>query len=167
MRGLDRLADAASLLDPAWALVAMGDGPLAAPLLATKRIHLIPPAPHAALAQWTCGAALGAVLYEDLGLNQHYCSPNKLWEYAAAGVPALASDLPEIARVVRGYGTGLLIDPAAGPHEIAAAVNALGPDDLVRYGASARRFAETETWSQEVAPLLALANRLLSRESPR
>ncbi|MBY0421282.1 MAG: glycosyltransferase [Parvularculaceae bacterium] len=163
MRGLDRLVAAAPLLGPDWMLVIMGDGPLGPSLKAAAdpaRVRFMPPVPHIDLPAWTSGASLGAVLYEDIGLNQHFCSPNKLWEYPHAGVPLLASDLPELARVARGLGCGVLVPPDAPPATIAAAVNDLKDADLARARAACAAFSASETWESEIAPALDFAQRL-------
>jgi glycosyltransferase involved in cell wall biosynthesis len=117
------------------------------------------------LAAWTRGAALGVILYEDTGRSQHFCSPNKLWEYAAAGVPTLASDLPEIARVVGGKNTGFLLPPAALPAKVAGVVNNLTDATLAEASASAIRFSREENWDTEVIGLIDMINDL-SRRRP-
>jgi glycosyltransferase involved in cell wall biosynthesis len=99
-------------------------------------------------------------LYEDIGRSQHFCTPNKLWEYAAAGVPALASDLPEIARIVGGRKTGFLLPAAAAPAEIAGVVNGLDATMLSQASANAIRFSQDETWDSEVNELIAVVAKL-------
>lgn len=163
MRGLDTLLSAAPLLAPEWSLVIMGSGPLAGDLrnrADKSRTVFLEPAPHAELLAWTSGASLGALLYEDIGQNQHYCSPNKLWEYAAAGTPALASDLPEIARIVGGHGTGFLVPPGADAPQVAAAVNTLSPDALHKAVQAAKAFSLRETWTSQAEPLIARMEQL-------
>ena len=88
-----------------------------------KRVAMVPSAPHDELLTWTAGATLGTIPYENTGLNHLYCSPNKLWEYPAAGVPILASDMPEMKKKIETYGIGLTVDRALDPAEIATAVN--------------------------------------------
>lgn len=41
--------------------------------------------------------------------------PVKLFEYMAAGLPVIASDFPEIAKIVRGASCGALVDPDKSP----------------------------------------------------
>lgn len=56
----------------------------------------------------TCTAWLGLSLEEDMGLNYRYALPNKLFDYIAAQVPVLVSDLPEMSNLVNTYGVGLI-----------------------------------------------------------
>lgn len=55
-------------------------------------------------------ADLGVCLLEDLGLNYRYALPNRIADFAQAGVPILATDFPEIRRVIEEYGTGTLTE---------------------------------------------------------
>ncbi len=45
--------------------------------------------------------------------------PVKLFEYMAAGLPVVASDFPEIAKIVQGTSCGALVDPEKNPDLIA------------------------------------------------
>lgn len=58
-------------------------------------------------------------MIEDVSLSDRLCLPNKLFEYAFAGIPILASRLPEIERVVTEYGLGLCCDNDAGSIRVA------------------------------------------------
>ncbi|AIL12286.1 hypothetical protein IM40_00145 [Candidatus Paracaedimonas acanthamoebae] len=52
-------------------------------------------------------ADLGIIPYlGDKILNNHYCTPNKLFEYIHARVPICASNLPELVKFVDGYKIG-------------------------------------------------------------
>jgi glycosyltransferase involved in cell wall biosynthesis len=46
-----------------------------------------------------------------VSLSDYYCLPNKLFEYAFAGIPVVASEFPEISRVVSKYGLGYCVEP--------------------------------------------------------
>jgi glycosyltransferase involved in cell wall biosynthesis len=50
---------------------------------------------------------VGLVTYRATTINQVYCSPGKLFEYMAAGVAVLCSDLPSLKRVIRESNAGL------------------------------------------------------------
>ena len=55
-------------------------------------------------------ASLGLCLLEDLGLNYRYALPNRVGDFAQAGVPLLATDFPEIRRIFDSYGIGTLTE---------------------------------------------------------
>ncbi|MDT7856222.1 glycosyltransferase family 4 protein [Rubrivirga sp. S365] len=123
-RGLPALVEAARRVDGVR-LVVIGEGELwddlarlGAPLGDRFRLH--PFVPPDALAALTPGADLGACLIEPLTESLRLSLPNKLFEYLAAGVPVIASPLPEIRRVVE-RGVGVLADPAD-PAAVAAAL---------------------------------------------
>ncbi len=54
-------------------------------------------------------AALGMSLLENKGLNYYYSLPNRLADFIQAGVPVVATDFPEIRKVVATYGVGTLV----------------------------------------------------------
>lgn len=54
-------------------------------------------------------ADLGLSLLENRGLNYYYSLPNRIADFVQSGVPVLATDFPEIHRVVEEYGIGSLV----------------------------------------------------------
>ena len=71
----------------------------------------------------TCRADLGISLLENKGLNYYYSLPNRLADFVQAGVPVLATDFPEIRRVVSQYEVGtLLADGSTDPVSVSTAV---------------------------------------------
>jgi glycosyltransferase involved in cell wall biosynthesis len=66
--------------------------------------------PYRELIQFTQSADWGLSLDKDTGLNYRFSLPNKLFDYLNSGTPAIASNLPEINRIVSRYGTGKLIN---------------------------------------------------------
>lgn len=166
-RGINALLRASQQLDERWTLVFMGWGKLEdeirshAEELAGRapgrpRVAMVPSAPHDELLSWTAGAALGTIPYENTGLNHLYCSPNKLWEYPAAGVPILASDMPEMKKKIDEYGIGVTVDRRLDPQSIADAVNSLTDADLARMKQNCGVYAAAESWQNYEPQLLDL-----------
>lgn len=88
-----------------------------------------------------------------------YFSPLKLYEYLAAGLPVVASDVPAVTDVLE-HGSNAVIVPPDDPEALAAAIVALRDDPTSRasLAAQARRCAERDhTWTASVARILALA----------
>jgi glycosyltransferase involved in cell wall biosynthesis len=70
---------------------------------------------------------VGLTLDKDSNLNYRFSLPNKLFDYLHAGVPVLATDLPEVAAIVRQYDCGLVI-PSPDPAIIAVAIQRMTAD---------------------------------------
>ncbi|MBK6830590.1 MAG: glycosyltransferase [Flavobacteriales bacterium] len=95
------------------------------------RVRLLPRMPYERMMQYTRNADLGLSLDKDTNLNYRYSLPNKLFDYFRAHIPALVTDLPEVAGIVRNHGAGAVLarpDPAL----IAAEVRALMADPARR-----------------------------------
>ena len=88
-----------------------------------------------------------------------YCLPNKLFEYAMAGLAVCVSDVPEMRRVVDEYGFGITIGSTSADG-IAAAVNSLDRDSITRFRSNALVAAEQLNWDQEQQKLFALFSEL-------
>lgn len=116
-RGNERLIEAMRTVEGA-VLVFLGDGPLKPALqrLAEdlpKQVYFLPAVPPNELLDYTASADIGVTLLEDTCLNHRFALPNKLFEYLRAGVPVLASDLPEVAGVVTRFEVGRVADPGS------------------------------------------------------
>ncbi len=91
------------------------------------RVRLLPRMPYERMMQYTRNADLGLSLDKDTNLNYRYSLPNKLFDYFRAHIPALVTDLPEVAGIVRRFDAGVVV-PAPDPARIAAEVRALQAD---------------------------------------
>jgi glycosyltransferase involved in cell wall biosynthesis len=104
-------------------------------------------------------AWLGLSLEEDMGLNYRYALPNKLFDYIAANVPVLVSDLPEMRKIVEGYEIGIVAN-SRNPIDLANQIADLF-DDKKRYEIilkNVKKAAELLIWQNEEPKLLNIVN---------
>lgn len=91
------------------------------------RVRLLPRMPYEEMMRYTRNADLGLSLDKDTSLNYRFSLPNKLFDYFRAGIPALVTDLPEVAGIVRKFGAGVVV-PSPEPARLVAEVKALQAD---------------------------------------
>jgi glycosyltransferase involved in cell wall biosynthesis len=95
------------------------------------------------------GASVGLALIQPVCLSYRMSLPNKLFEYVAAGLPVLGSDLPAIGGLVSEYGIGLLAEPAD-PADVAAKLREMvRPERNEVFRLAARRAAGELRWENE------------------
>jgi glycosyltransferase involved in cell wall biosynthesis len=121
------------------------------------RVTIVGPVPQGEVVAYAAGAAIGVIPYEPVGLNNTYTTPNKLFDYMAAGLPVAASRLPELTRFVEHGEMGLTFSPGD-PEALSAAINRMlgDPDRYRRMRERAREAGRRYTWERESAKLLAL-----------
>jgi glycosyltransferase involved in cell wall biosynthesis len=121
------------------------------------RVRIVGPVPPAEVVAHAAGATIGVIPYEPVGLNNTYTTPNKLFDYMAAGLPVAASRLPELTRFVEQGGMGLTFTPGD-PVALGATLNEMlaDPERYASMRDRAREAARRYTWEQESSKLLAL-----------
>lgn len=117
-RGIEVSLDAFTELSEKAHVVFVGDGPLSLHIEKYcekyPNIHLHKPVPHQQVVSLVNSADIGLCFVENVSLSDYYCLPNKLFEYCFAGLPVLASDFPEIKKLVDQYSLGVCCSPDAG-----------------------------------------------------
>jgi len=71
-----------------------------------QNIYFYPAVSPDVLLDYTSSADFGISTIEDSCLSYRYCLPNKLFEYLMAEIPVIASNLPEMRKLVQDYGIG-------------------------------------------------------------
>ncbi|WP_369987519.1 glycosyltransferase family 4 protein [Pseudomonas xanthosomatis] len=130
-RNLPALIRAMARVRPDIHLVLLGEGQLGNALQrlvkrlgVQRQVHFHPAVAQQALLPITASADAGIIPYQGICLNNRLCTPNKLFEFIATGLPILASDLPELNRLVAGNGIGLVARLAT-PEQMARAIDEL------------------------------------------
>ena len=115
-RGIEIMLEAFSKTDTKSVLVFLGDGPLIDKIKIYKErnnnIFVHQKVWHNEVTQIVSSADYGLCLIEDVSLSDRYSLPNKLFEYIFAGLPVVASDLPEIKKLVLDNNFGVVINPS-------------------------------------------------------
>ncbi len=162
----------AASVDNAY-FVFIGGGRLTAPLTAlshelglTERVFFIPTVSLADLPSYTASADIGVQPIENTCLNHFTTDSNKLFEYLIAGLPVVATDLPEIRRVVRAHDIGLLVRESD-DEQLGEALNCLVKDSQLRmkFAANARAAALQLNWEQQETRLVNLYSCVLKGRS--
>ena len=171
-RGLEKLIRTAGNVPDAY-FVLIGGGRLAHSLSQIieelelqDRVRIIPTVPLAELPSYTASADIGVQPIENTCLNHYTTDSNKLFEYLIAGLPVVATDFPEIRRIVRKNDVGVLV-PANDPTSLAHALNVLVSDGCLReaYAENARSTSATLNWEEQEARLTDLYKKVLSSDS--
>jgi glycosyltransferase involved in cell wall biosynthesis len=98
------------------------------------RVHFLAPVPWSEIVYWAASVDVGVMPYQAHDLNTSISSPNKMYEFIAAGTPMIGStELVNVARVVGDGGFGVLV-PFRKAEDYARAIDVMfdpdqgGPD---------------------------------------
>lgn len=111
------------------------------------------------LALITYAADLGLSLDKDTNINYRYSLPNKLFDYLHAGIPVLASNLPEVKNIVETYGTGR-ISTSHDPEYLAAMIMDMLTDSAANelWKVNISKASAQLNWENERNKLLSIFN---------
>ena len=115
-----------------------------------ESVSFPPAVPESDLIAKAREADVGLISYNPAWFGYRYCCPNKLSQYAAAGLPILSSTTEFVADLVKRNDMGLVVEIAEA-EQVAAKVDWLSAnrDALVQKGRNARRVFETSfNWEE-------------------
>ncbi|MCK5700163.1 MAG: glycosyltransferase family 4 protein [Cyclobacteriaceae bacterium] len=166
-RGLEELIKAMPYLEE-FNLLLVGGGDLLESLKLivdqelNKRIHFTGRIPFESLGWYTAQASIGVSLEQDMGLNYRLSLPNKLFDYLHAGLPVVASDLPEIRKLVEDVDFGLLVSDFS-PVALSKSIRSLWEDKKMykRFRENALARASEYMWEGQEDKLLEVYEKAL------
>jgi glycosyltransferase involved in cell wall biosynthesis len=167
-RNLDNLVSSFGALRGKARLFVLGEGEVKPRLqrLVSRggldNVFFGPAVPQNHLLSYVRHADLGVIPYSAReGLNNLYCTPNKLFEYIEAGVPVCANDLPELRKLLLGHGAGRVYSMETAPQIAAALEDCLALRRAGEFTAERMtRARETFSWESQARKLLAFYNAL-------
>lgn len=126
-----------------------------------SKVMLIDKLPKAELMHYTYNADLGLSIDKNTNLNYYYSLPNKIFDYIQAGVPILASRLPEIETIINKFNVGSFIEDHQ-PKTIAEKINSMfdDPKKMAEYKLNTLLATVEMSWAKEKEKLKTLIKNL-------
>ncbi len=160
-RGAEEMLAAMRFLDDTFLWLIVGNGDVVPQLKAqalqlglNHRIQFFPKMPYAEMMQVTAVANLGLTLDKGTNLNYLYSLPNKIFDYLKAGVPVLASDLPEIKAIVETHQIGWVFTKHE-PEQMATVIREIAHSPIYsEIKANTKLAAAKLRWENEVEELV-------------
>lgn len=121
----------------------------------SEKVFFIGKIPQEKLIDYTAGAYAGLSLIENVSLSYYYALPNKLFEYIMAEIPVIATDLPQMKKIIEEHKVGFVIrenDTA----ELGNILNKLKDNSEFYHQikANCKIASETLNWEVEIKQLL-------------
>ena len=162
-RNLVTLVDGMKLLESCYYLILMGYGDYKEDLVRlindigmNERVIFVPAKTQEELLNYTASADIGVMPYlRTKNLNNLYSSPNKLYEFIAAGMPILANNLPYYKDIIEKYRNGIVRDMES-PRSFANAVEEIFSMDLNTLRTNSLKAYKDLNWDNEGEKIKAL-----------
>lgn len=171
-RGYDILVDVAPLIEDLtdMNIVLRGFGRLENELrekVETNHITnliFVPPVKVYELIQTASSAWVGMAITEAISLNFQLSVSNKIFEYAAAGIPVIMSDIPEHRYLNEKYSFGIVLESNT-PQDIEKAIRLLHKDKALydQCKANANKLSHEINWETEFSKLIEYEEMLVAK----
>lgn len=166
-RGAEELLESFNYLDNSYLLLIIGSGDVITQLKdnATRfdinhKVKFIDKIPASELRHYTANANLGVSIDKDSNLNYHFSLPNKIFDYIHAGIPILATRLPEIERIILKNQIGIFIDHHDPKHIAHQINNFLSNPDYLEYKTNTLIASVEYNWNAEKQKLIHLLTQI-------
>jgi len=126
-----------------------------------KNIFFHPAVAPEIVLEYTSSADLGIHMIQNTCLNHYYCMPNKLFEYAMAGLPVIVSNMKEMRELVEKYDMGIVvIDDKI--ESMNNAIDKILQSDIKQMKLNARRCAKENSWEVQEVKMINEYKRVLN-----
>jgi glycosyltransferase involved in cell wall biosynthesis len=170
LRGLGRFLVAVSYLSSDYRMVIVGDGPdlekikeIGQPLIKEGRLNLIGRVPSRRLITIASLADVGIVTYPFEGLNNVYCAPNKIFEYARAGLPVVTSDQPPLRQMVETYQIGACVGEHDSVEEVAKVIQNIAIAGKESFAIALDGFLADNRWENDASIIISKLKTILNQ----
>jgi glycosyltransferase involved in cell wall biosynthesis len=125
-----------------------------------KNIFFHETVPTDIVLKYTASADIGIVLIQNTCLSHNFCMPNKLFEYAMAGLPVIVSNVKEMSAFVKKNQIGVVVEDetAASLNE---AIERLLRMDLAVLKQNVKKAALDNAWERQEEKMQTIYQKLL------
>lgn len=166
-RGAEELVDAFKYLNDDYLLLIIGSGDVINTLKQNaqmpqlkNKVQFIDKIPASELRHYTANADLGVTIDKDTNLNYHFSLPNKVFDYLHAGIPIMATKLPEIEHIINHYNVGVFINNHSPEHIASVIDETLKSENYKTLKQNTAKAAKENNWETEKQKLINLINHL-------
>lgn len=164
-RGAEELVEAFQFLNEDYLLLIIGSGDVIGKLKENankfqlqSKIKFFDKIPASELRHYTANSDLGVTIDKDTNLNYHFSLPNKVFDYLHAGIPILATKLPEIETIINRYNVGFFIENHNPEHIAYVIKTSLNSESYNTLRHNTSKAANENNWEIEKQKLINLLN---------
>ncbi len=166
-RGAEELVVAFQYLDETYFLLIVGGGDVinqlkenVVKLSLQNKVKFIDKIPASQLKHYTSNSNLGVTIDKDSNMNYHFSLPNKVFDYLHAGIPILATRLPEIEKLVNAYHIGTFIENHEPAHIAEKIKEFLNSKEYLEFKSNTVIAAIENNWQTEKQKLIKLIHEI-------
>lgn len=164
-RGLEEAIAAIPYLPSDYVLCIIGEGPeythyqeLVKSLKLELRVLFTGYVDYSELHQYTCSADLGLCLFQPISKSYELALPNKLFEYAMAGLPVIATNLAPLSEVIGKFKFGKIIPPFPKPELLAKEIEDIFDNNFSTFKENALASAKINCYEAQKDIILQILN---------
>ena len=154
-RGAEEMIEAMTQIDAV--LMVVGDGDVVPQLKKrvehlqlTEKVIFYGKKPYDTMMNYTYHAEIGLTLDKPTNMNYRLSLPNKVFDYMHAGTAVVATEIKEVAKIVRNYEIGEVLESLT-TDQLASTINRIlsDKDRLNTYLENCAKAAQVENWNNE------------------